>query len=185
MTPLESISRLVGLAAIAIKASVSAGHTSFDWTIFISPSVKLTVSRNARIKFGRRLVITYDTDICAVGHAIIRVGSGVYLGPRCMLSAHEEISIGDGCLFGPDVKIFDNNHRFSRGEGVVRGQHRSAPVRIGRNVWLGANVVILKGVTIGDGAVIGAGIVVREDVAAGRVVDASTSDLARLMQCFL
>lgn len=41
---------------------------------------------------------------------------------------------------------------------------RTAPVRIGDNVWLGADVVVLKGVTIGDGAVIGAGSIVMKDV---------------------
>ena len=39
-----------------------------------------------------------------------------------------------------------------------------APIRIGKNVWIGSNSTVLPGVTIGDGAVIAAGAVVTGDV---------------------
>jgi acetyltransferase-like isoleucine patch superfamily enzyme len=45
-----------------------------------------------------------------------------------------------------------------------------APVRIGRNVFLGTGSVVLKGVTIGDNAVVGAGAVVVSDVPADAIV---------------
>jgi acetyltransferase-like isoleucine patch superfamily enzyme len=38
------------------------------------------------------------------------------------------------------------------------------PVKIGKDVWLGANVAVLTGVEIGDGAVVGANAVVTSDV---------------------
>ena len=41
------------------------------------------------------------------------------------------------------------------------------PIRIGRNVWIGAGAIILPGVTIGDNALIGTGSVVTRDVPAG------------------
>jgi acetyltransferase-like isoleucine patch superfamily enzyme len=44
------------------------------------------------------------------------------------------------------------------------------PIRVGRDVWIGANAIILAGVTIGDGAVVAAGAVVRRDVPAYTVV---------------
>jgi acetyltransferase-like isoleucine patch superfamily enzyme len=40
----------------------------------------------------------------------------------------------------------------------------TAPVYIGKNVWLSASVVILHGVTIGDNSIIGACSLVRENV---------------------
>ena len=38
------------------------------------------------------------------------------------------------------------------------------PVKIGKNVWIGAHATILPGVTIGDNAIIAAGAVVTKDV---------------------
>jgi len=62
------------------------------------------------------------------------------------------------------VRIISYQHRHARG-ATIRSQPVDAkPIRIGRDVWLGANAIILAGVTIGDGAVVAAGAVVREDV---------------------
>lgn len=170
MTIIEALRRIAGLLVFFSKATLAHGKVHFDGTLLVAPSVRLFVARNAKLHLGKRAVISYDSDIAVINDGIIRIGNGVYLGPRCMLSVHQEITIGDGCLFGPDVKVFDNNHKFAPGSGVVKGVHSSASVSIGQNVWLGANVVVLKGVDIGDGAVIGAGCIVRSNVPAGVVI---------------
>jgi acetyltransferase-like isoleucine patch superfamily enzyme len=46
----------------------------------------------------------------------------------------------------------------------------SAPIHIGKNVWIGSNATVLQGVTIGDGAIVAAGAVVTKDVAPMTVV---------------
>ncbi|HWT65859.1 MAG TPA: DapH/DapD/GlmU-related protein, partial [Terracidiphilus sp.] len=42
----------------------------------------------------------------------------------------------------------------------------AAPVRVGRNVFIGTGSIVLKGVEIGDGSVIGAGSVVTKSIPA-------------------
>ena len=76
-----------------------------------------------------------------------------------MISCHEKIIIGNGCQFGPNVKIFDNNHCFNAEQGVL-STYKSTPITIGENCWIGTNVVILKGTYIGKHTVIGAGCIV-------------------------
>jgi maltose O-acetyltransferase len=44
------------------------------------------------------------------------------------------------------------------------------PVRIGRNVWIGAGAVIGPGVKIGDDAIVGAGTTVDQDVPDGATI---------------
>lgn len=46
----------------------------------------------------------------------------------------------------------------------------SAPIILGKNVWVGSNATILQGVTVGDNAVIAAGAVVTKDVPENTVV---------------
>jgi acetyltransferase-like isoleucine patch superfamily enzyme len=68
------------------------------------------------------------------------------------------------------VSIRDHNHRFDKLDVPVRLQGMtSAPVRIGRNVWIGGKATITKGVSIGDNAVIGANAVVTHDIPANAI----------------
>jgi chloramphenicol O-acetyltransferase type B len=102
-----------------------------------------------------------------IGYQHIHIGANVFIGPQAFISADGvRIDIGNDTIVGPGLYLIAGDHEFSM-PGIAfadspRG--RNEPIRIGRNVWIGARVVILKGVTIGDGAVIAAGAVVIRDV---------------------
>lgn len=74
------------------------------------------------------------------------------------------ISIGDNALIARGVTILTHDFvgalvkRHPKSKGRLLGSQ--GPVKIGKNVFIGANVVITKGVTIGDYVAIGAGSVV-------------------------
>ena len=51
-----------------------------------------------------------------------------------------------------------------------RPKLKTAPVKIGDNVWIGMNAVILKGVIIGDNSVVAAGAVVTKSIAPNTIV---------------
>lgn len=99
------------------------------------------------------------------GH--INVAERTSFNYGCVLISHERIDIGRGCLFGPNVHVYDFDHGMTQDGTMYRDQPTTtAPVHIGNNVWLGANVVVLKGVSIGDNAIIAANSVVSKDVPA-------------------
>lgn len=100
------------------------------------------------------------------------LGNNIQMNDFVHICALDSVEIGDGCLFASHIYISDNSH--GRMEGgkkdsspEVQPDHReyiTAPVKIGKNVWLGEGVIVMPGVTIGDGSVIGAHSVVSKDI---------------------
>ena len=62
------------------------------------------------------------------------------------------ITVGDNALLAEGVKI-------TTSDGST-GVYYQAPVKIGRNAFIGTNAIILQGVTVGDNAIVGAGSIV-------------------------
>lgn len=91
----------------------------------------------------------------------ITIGKDVFINSGCHFQDQGGIEIGDGALIGHNVVLATINH------SLVPGQKRKnqyAPVKIGKNVWIGSNATILPGVTLGAWSVVAAGAVVTKDV---------------------
>lgn len=97
----------------------------------------------------------------------IKIGKNVFINSGCKFQDQGGIEIGDGTLIGHNVIIATLNHNLSVKD---RGNIILKPVKIGKNVWVGANATICHGVNINDGAVIAAGAVVNKDVESNTVV---------------
>ena len=90
----------------------------------------------------------------------LKIGDGVYLNSGVSAVAVERIEIGPHTRIGEYSAVFDSHlHQVEEGCAIER-----APVRIGRNVWIGRHVTVMPGVEIGDHSVIGAGSVVTSSV---------------------
>lgn len=110
----------------------------------------------------------------------LTIGDNVYLNSGVMISCLGDIQIGENTLIGPQVNIFDNNHRFGR-DGVSR-ECVPGVVTVGRNCWIAANVILLDGAQIGDNCVIGAGCVIKGVVPAGTIVTAHQEQHMRAIE---
>ena len=93
----------------------------------------------------------------------VHFGRFVYCNFNLTLVDDTNIYVGDYTEFGPNVVIATAGHPILP-ELRKKGYQYNAPVRIGRNCWLGAGVVVVPGVTVGDNVVIGAGSVVTRDL---------------------
>ncbi len=97
----------------------------------------------------------------------ITIGRNVFINACCHFQDHGGVTLSDGCLIGHNVVFATLNHGMAPED---RGTMYPAPIRLGKNVWVGSNSTILRGVTIGDNAIIAAGSVVTKDVAANTIV---------------
>ena len=94
---------------------------------------------------------------------------GVFINNSCSFNCMERIEIGAGTMMGEGVRFYDHDHIYTA-ETIEKWQWTTAPIRVGRDCWIGSNVTILKGVTIGDNTIIGAGCLIRNDVTSNSVV---------------
>lgn len=110
-------------------------------------------------------------------------GCNIYFGNNCEVNMNctflddNKIIIGDNVLIAPNVQIYTAYHpthyldRFTISENETFNfcKTQTAPVIIGKNIWIGGGTIILPGVTIGDNTVIGAGSVVTKDIPADTI----------------
>jgi acetyltransferase-like isoleucine patch superfamily enzyme len=103
----------------------------------------------------------------------IKIGNNIGM-TGVILASRSSIEIGDHTQLGGNVRIFDHNYhsldpKKRRNALLDREDVRTAPVKIGQDVFVGTNAIILKGVTIGDRAIIAAGSVVTKDIPADEI----------------
>lgn len=172
--------RIQGRSRISLGAYIK-GHNkiSLGRRCKIHDSASIDASREGAVVFGDEVTINRFAYIQG-DKGGIRLGSKVEVNNFTIINGTGGVEIGDDTLIGPGVRIISYQHQFSAGE-LIRCQPTIAePIRIGRDVWIGANSLILAGVVIGDGAVIGAGSVVTRDVPSNTVVVGSPAKPLKL-----
>lgn len=119
--------------------------------------------KSGYVSIGRGFSCRRSCSINVTGGNLI-IGQSVFFNQSVSINCQDEIIVGDGCIFGEGVKIYDHDHTISPGSGADRQNFSHSTVKLGNNVWLGANVIILKGVTIGENAVVAAGSIVTKSI---------------------
>lgn len=67
----------------------------------------------------------------------VNIGNNVFFNNYCSLNAIERIIIGDGTIFGENVKVYDHNHCYQDPNVPIKEQgFTSAPVNIGKHCWI-------------------------------------------------
>lgn len=154
---------------ITLKKTFKCKNIKFFSIEMLNRHMKINLKKNSKLYLGKNLVSDGYGKIILDDHAEVYIGDRVYFNEDFMLSCKEKVEIGEGCRFGPNVKIFDNDHKFDAKNGVS-AEHKTKKIKIGKSCWIATNVVILKGTEIGDNCVVGAGCVVQGKIPAGSVV---------------
>ena len=138
----------------------------------------------SRIKMGKNVVlISHPTvNLAGVNHPVIIAtysadaeviledkvgmsGASINCVSRCVFK--------EGTMLGANVNVWDTDfHPIDPEKRVYQTSVReaeTAPITVGRNVWIGANSTVLKGVTIGDNTVVGTMSLVNKSLPANSV----------------
>jgi acetyltransferase-like isoleucine patch superfamily enzyme len=135
-------------------------HPSFklggDNVLELSPDVSFDIAEN--------VTLNSHNFITVKNGAHLKIGKETYI-TRATISCLGEIEIGENCILGEGLKMFDHNHQYAKHPfSVSKTDFNINKIKMGNNVWTGANVTILKGVTIGNNCIIGTGVLVYKDV---------------------
>ena len=130
-----------------------------------------------KLLYGSKFHFSWDLSfrkgfcLAIFGEGEVKIARNVFFNNYSSVSAMNYSSVGEGTIFGENVRLYDHNHIYLNPDIPIKQQgYTSAPIYIGKHCWIGSNVTILKGVTIGDNCVIGAGCVIHEDVPANSIV---------------
>ena len=154
--------KLNGLLKVIIWKIIYRNKISFKGLPKFEFTSKIVLKKRSKISIGKQFFLRSRSYIAAVNGSNFKIGNHVFINRNCSMVCRDSIMIGDHCIFGPNVTIYDHDHSFNY-EGVTEG-YKTTPVVIEPNCWIGAGSIILRGTHIGEGCVIGAGSVVKGNI---------------------
>lgn len=163
------------------------------WSCYIHPFASIGYPFN--VSFGKKSVIAkckivaysknFSNKTILIGEKT-RIGDGVVLNSQGgFIHIGDAVSVHDysiiygygGVIIGNDTRIaaasilVSHNHKFNqRGIKIREVACIPEPIKIGKDVWIGAGVRVIGGVEVGDFSIVAAGAVVTYDVEAEDVV---------------
>lgn len=161
----HQIGNVISVTYSAVRLSlmklISGGRIKASLIERISPNVVIDIDSKSKLILGNRVRVHSGSRITAAQGGVIELGDNVRINNNCRIACRDRIVIEDGVEFGPGVLVYDHDHKFSAETGVVGKEYKTAPVKIGKNSWIGANAIILRGTEIGEKCVIGAGCTIK------------------------
>lgn len=157
------------------------GNPAYKQLLAVESSTRISTSHHATLNIGNGFRTRHNVEINVRDNAVVEIGSNVFLNSGCIITAREKVIIGNHTIFGPNVIVYDNDHKVCNGR-VLDNEYETAPVTIGSNVWIGAGAVILKGSYIGDHCVIAAGSVIKGRIESNHMVIQKRNTELRLIR---
>ena len=121
------------------------------------------VSKHAKLIIKGSITVRSGTLIAVRDNGILIIDNGCFFNRNTSIVCRKDIKIGKNSIFGENVKIYDNDHKISKGK-VCRNKFNTKKILIGSNCWIGNDVNILMGSIIKSNTVIGAMSLVKREL---------------------
>lgn len=119
-----------GASAVRVaKAKAVAGGR-----LRVASGKPLYLGKGARVRLGKGATCTMGAGVylspgCAIdvaddAHLVIE--DGVYMNEACRVTVVDDVRIGTNTLFGPNVQVYDHDHKFDRWGALGAAQQAQA-----------------------------------------------------------
>jgi len=107
---------------------------------------------NGHIRFAGKTRIGCGAQLLIDGS--LKLGENFEASKNLLILCHDQIEIGDHTLLSWQVTLMDtDSHEITRNGSPLQ---MTAPIMIGKHVWVGCEAMLLKGSQIGDDSVVAA-----------------------------
>lgn len=128
--------------------------------VYLGKRCTLRASREGKIVLGDGVYLSEGCTLQADGPGKILVGKDSFFNTFCRIYAMERVTVGENCLFGSNVSLYDHDHDLSHGVKNAGARFLTAAVTVEDAVWLCTNVVVTRGSRVGGNSAVAAGSVV-------------------------
>lgn len=163
--PLRLMDRLINIMALKINRVSYGKNLTINGRIYIHNQGRIHIGNDVTINSGARynpIGGQTKTRLIAYPGGTIVIGDRVGISNSTLVS-RIEILVGDESLIGGSCNILDTDfHSVDPDVRKMPGDHgKEAPIRIGRQAFIGAHTIMLKGITVEERSVVPAGSVLR------------------------
>jgi maltose O-acetyltransferase len=172
------LERRVNLVVSYLRARLANGTVQFGRNLVLDVPVRIDgpgqVQGGDFTSLGARLAPRQGSGEILLQarapEAVISIGQRTWFSSNISIVACVGVSIGNDCLIGDGVTIFDSDFHELAPDRRKVGTGEVAKVTIRDNVWVGSRAMVLKGVTVGSGSVIAPMAVVTKNVPGNCIV---------------
>jgi serine acetyltransferase len=148
--------------------------------LLVGRNVEMTVYGDLIV--GARVILAAGCTIEVGPRGRLVIGDDVFIGRYSVIRAHELIEIAERCNIAEHCTIRDQDHQINPDLRLGETDAVSAPVRLERNVWVGAGARLLRGARVGEGSVVAANAVVRGEFPARTIIGGVPARILRTVE---
>ena len=123
----------------------------------------IRLRKEGSIEIGNGCSLGTEVWLVSANVGKLTLGQKVIVGSYCILNGGHGIEIGDSSWIAGFVYLNSSDHLINKNALIQDQGYEGAPIKIGKDNWIGGHSFINKGVSTGMGVVVGAGTIVTKD----------------------